>query len=142
MPSSAAVAKDVFTARGLGLDQLSSGSTELMEEEAAQRQRVTYVQQQCGAASPALVEYTNDLLFGQVWLRRRLELRDRSLVTISALIASGKSVQLGGPLPRGLDNGLTRAEASRIIAHLAFYAGWPNAISGTVAKTVFERRPN
>jgi 4-carboxymuconolactone decarboxylase len=142
--SSAAVAKGVFTTRGIGTDQLSSGPTELTkEEEAAQKQRVTYVQQQYGAASPALVEYTNDVLFGQVWRRPGLAPRDRSLVTISALIASGKSAQLGGHLPRGLDNGLTKAETSAIIAHLAFYAGWPNAVSAAaVAKTVFERRPN
>lgn len=141
--SAAAVVKGVFAARGIGLDQLSSGPTELVkEEEAARNQRVAYVQQQYGAASPVLVEYTNDVLFGQVWRRPGLEPRDRSLVTISALIASGKSAQLGGHLNRGLDNGMTRGEASAIIAHLAFYAGWPNAVSAAaVAKTVFERRP-
>jgi 4-carboxymuconolactone decarboxylase len=141
--SAAAVAKGVFTARGLGSDQLSSGLTELAkEEEAARKQRMAYVQQTYGEASPALVEYTNDVLFGQVWRRPGLALRDRSLVTVSALIASGKSAQLGGHFNRGLDNGLTRAEASEIIAHLAFYAGWPNAVSAAaVAKTVFERRP-
>jgi 4-carboxymuconolactone decarboxylase len=142
--SAAAIAKGVFTARGIGSDQLSSGPTELAkEEEAARKQRMAYVQQTYGEASPALVEYTNDVLFGQVWRRPGLTLRDRSLVTISALIASGKSAQLGGHLNRGLDNGLTRAEASEIIAHLAFYAGWPNAVSAAaVAKAVFERRPN
>jgi 4-carboxymuconolactone decarboxylase len=82
------------------------------------------------------------VLFGQVWRRPGLAPRDRSLVTISALVASGKSAQLGGHLNRGLDNGLTREEASAVIAHLAFYAGWPNAVSAaSVAKTVFERRP-
>jgi 4-carboxymuconolactone decarboxylase len=142
--SAAAVAKNVFAARGIGPDQLSSGPTELAkEDEAGRNQRMAYVQQTYGAASPALVEYTNDVLFGQVWRRPGLAPRDRSLVTISALIASGKSEQLGGHLNRGLDNGLTRAEASAIIAHLAFYAGWPNAVSAAaVAKTVFERRPN
>jgi 4-carboxymuconolactone decarboxylase len=141
--SAAAVAKDVFAARGIGSDQLSSGPIELTkEEEAARNQRMAYVQQQYGAASPALVEYTNEVLFGKVWRRPGLAPRDRSLVTISALIAGGKSGQLGGHLNRGLDNGLTKADASAIIAHLAFYTGWPNAVSAAaVAKTVFERRP-
>lgn len=141
--SAAAVAKGVFAARGIGAEQLSAGPTELSkEEEAARSQRYAYVQQTYGAASPALVEYTNEVLFGQVWRRPGLTIRDRSLVTISALIASGKSVQLVGHLNRGLDHGLTKAEASAIIAHLAFYTGWPNAVSAAaVAKTVFEKRP-
>lgn len=142
--SAAAVAKRVFAARGIGTEQLSSGPTELSKEEAAARdQRHAYVQQTYGAASPALVEYTNEVLFGQVWRRPGLAPRDRSLVTVSALIASGKTVQLAGHLNRGLDHGLTKAEASAIIAHLAFYAGWPNAVSAAaVAKTVFEKRPD
>lgn len=141
--SGAAVAKRVFETRGIGADQLSSGPSELRrEEEEARNQRVSYVQQTYGAASPALVEYTNEVLFGQVWRRPGLALRERSLVTISALIVSGKSAQLAGHLNRGLDNGITKAEASAIIAHLAFYSGWPNAVSAAaVAKTVFEKRP-
>jgi 4-carboxymuconolactone decarboxylase len=141
--SAAAVAKGVFAARAIGPDQLSSGLTELRrEEEDARNQRMTYVQQMYGAASPALTEYTNDVLFGQIWRRPGLAPRDRSLVTICALIASGKSAQLNSHLNRGLDNGITKGEASAIIAHLAFYAGWPNAVSAAaVAKTIFERRP-
>jgi 4-carboxymuconolactone decarboxylase len=111
----------------------------LSVEEAARKQRVAYVQQQYGGASPAPVDYTNDVLFGKVWRPPKLAPRDRSLVTISALIASGKTEQLGSRLNRGLDNGATRADAFAIIAHLAFYAGWPNAVSAAaVAKTVFE----
>lgn len=142
--SAAAVAKGVFAARGIGAEQLSAGPTELTkEEEAARNQRYAYVQQTYGAASPALVEYTNEVLFGQVYRRPGLAPRDRTLITISALIASGKSVQLVGHLNRGLDHGITKAEASAIIAHLAFYTGWPNAVSAAaVAKTVFEKRPN
>ena len=122
----------------------ASGPTELRSEtEAARSQRTAAVQQNYAAASPILVEYTNEVLFGQVWRRTGLAPRDRSLVTISALIASGKSAQLTSHLPRGLDNGITKAEASALIAHLAFYAGWPNAVSAAaLAKTIFERRPN
>ena len=67
--------------------------------------------------------------------------RDRSLVTISALIATGQVAQLGGHLNRAMDNGLTQAEAAEAITHLAFYAGWPNAFSALpIAKEVFEKR--
>ena len=67
--------------------------------------------------------------------------RDRSLVTISALIATGQFGQLPGHLTRALNNGLTQAEASEAISHLAYYGGWPNAFSAaTIARTVFEQR--
>lgn len=140
----ATTAKSVFAGRGIGTDQLTAGPAGLTPEtEAKRQQRTGYVRQTYEAASPALVEATNDVLFGQIWRRPGLTLRDRSLVTISALIADGKSVQLAGHLNRALDNGLTRAEASAVIAHLAFYAGWPNAVSAaTVAKGVFEKRPS
>jgi 4-carboxymuconolactone decarboxylase len=74
-------------------------------------------------------------------LRPNLTPRDRSLVTISALIATGQVAQLGGHLNRAMDNGLTQAEAAEAITHLAFYAGWPNAFSALpIAKEVFEKR--
>src|SRR5690606_17964282 len=72
---------------------------------------------------------TDDVLYGDVWRRRELSPRDRSLVTIAALIATGKTAQLGGHLGRALDNGLRPAEASGVLAHLAIYSGWPNAVS-------------
>lgn len=78
---------------------------------------------------PALRDYTNAVLFDDVWRRPGLSPRDRTLVTISALIAGGKATQLVGYLNKGLDNGLTRAEVAATITHLAFYAGWPNAMS-------------
>jgi 4-carboxymuconolactone decarboxylase len=79
--------------------------------------------------APGLAALTDDVLFGDVWRRRELSPRDRSLVTISVLIATGKSAQLTGHLGRALDNGLQPAEASGVLAHLAIYAGWPNAVS-------------
>lgn len=133
----------VFAKRGIGAEQLSAGAKDLLTLDAAsETQRVASVEQALGSVSPALRDYTNDVLFGDVWRRPGLAPRDRSLVTISALITGGKTAQLVGHLNRALDNGLTKPEASGVITHLAFYAGWPNAMSAaSVAKTVFEKRP-
>jgi 4-carboxymuconolactone decarboxylase len=79
--------------------------------------------------APGLAALTDDVLYGDVWRRQELSLRDRSLVTIAALIATGKTVQLRGHLGRGLDNGIQPSEASAVLAHLAIYAGWPSAVS-------------
>ena len=81
------------------------------------------------ALAPGLAVLTDDVLFGDVWRRPELSPRDRSLVTISALIATGKTAQLTGHLSRGLDNGIQPREASGLLAHLAIYSGWPNAVS-------------
>lgn len=79
--------------------------------------------------APGMAEYTDDVLFGDVWLRKDISPRDRSLITITALIASGRSAQLPNHLGRALDNGLEPVEASGILSHLAVYAGWPLAVS-------------
>lgn len=79
--------------------------------------------------APPLGTYTDDVLFGDVWGDEALSPRDRSLVTVSALIASGRTAQVGGHTRRALDNGVTPEEIAELIAHLAFYTGWPNAIS-------------
>jgi 4-carboxymuconolactone decarboxylase len=79
--------------------------------------------------APGLATLTNDVLFGDVWKRPELSPRDRSLVTISALIATGKPAQLAGHLGRALDNGVQPSEASGLLAHLAIYCGWPSAVS-------------
>jgi 4-carboxymuconolactone decarboxylase len=69
--------------------------------------------------------------------------RDRSLVTVSTLIASGQSAQVTYHLSRAMDDGVTKAEASEVVTHLAFYAGWPNVFSALpVVKAVLEKRPN
>jgi 4-carboxymuconolactone decarboxylase len=92
--------------------------------------------------APGIVRYTTDVLFRDLWLRPDLAPRDRSLVTISALIASGQVAQFQSHLNRAMDNGLTQAQAGEVITHLAFYAGWPKAFSALpVAKEVFEKRP-
>jgi 4-carboxymuconolactone decarboxylase len=79
--------------------------------------------------APGLATLTDDVLFGDVWRRPELSTRDRSLVTISVLIATGKPAQLAGHLGRALDNGVQPSEASGLLAHLAIYCGWPSAVS-------------
>ena len=90
---------------------------------------------------PALVELSERVLFGEVWERPGLSKRDRSLITCATLIALGREKQLVGHLQRALDNGLTKNELSEVITHLAFYAGWPAAMTAAlVAKDVFEKK--
>jgi 4-carboxymuconolactone decarboxylase len=141
--SAVAATKDVFAKRRIGSDQLPPVSPQLLPlNEAAEKERATRVGQQFGAVSPGVVQYTTDVLFRDLWLRPDLAPRDRSLVTISALIASGQVAQLGSHLNRAMDNGLTQPQASEVLTHLAFYAGWPNVFSALpVAKDVFEKRP-
>jgi len=141
--SAVVVAKDVFARRHIRVDQLPPASGPLLPlDEAAEAQRVTRVGQQFGAVAPGLVQDTTDVLFRDLWLRPGLAPRDRSLVTVSALIATGQVAQLSGHLNRAMDNGLTQAEAAEAIRQLAYYAGWPNAFSALpVAKEVFEKRP-
>lgn len=91
--------------------------------------------------SPPLAAYTDAVLFGDNWERPQLSPRDRSLVTLSTLITNGRVAQLRGHLGRAIDNGVTPREISEVIAHLAFYAGWPVAISAVhEAKAVFDER--
>jgi 4-carboxymuconolactone decarboxylase len=141
--SAVAVAKDVFVRRQIGSDQLPQASPSLLPlNEAAEAERAARVSQQFGNVAPGVVQYTTDVLFRDLWLRPDLAPRDRSLVTVSALIASGHVAQIPYHLNRAMDAGLTQAQAAEVITHLAFYAGWPNAFSALpVAKEVFERRP-
>jgi len=92
--------------------------------------------------APALEKYSQGALFGDVWKRPGLSPRDRSVVTLAALIARNQTIEMGYYLNVALDNGVKPREISEIITHLAFYAGWPNAFSALpVAKDVFEKRP-
>ena len=137
-----AVAKDVFAQRKIGTDQLPAASPQLLPlDQAAEAQRATRVEEQFGTVAPGVVQNTTDLLFRDLWLRPDLAPRDRSLVTVSALIASGQVAQIPYHLNRAMDNGLTQAQASETLTHLAFYVGWPNVFSALpVAKDVFEKR--
>jgi 4-carboxymuconolactone decarboxylase len=92
-----------------------------------------------GDFSPKLASLTDDVLFGDVWERSALSKRDRSLATITALIALRATEQLPFHLKRGIGNGLTQEEIVELITHMAFYSGWPSAMSAiTVAKKLFE----
>ncbi len=89
--------------------------------------------------SPKLAELTADVLFGDVWERPGLSKRDRSLITVAALIALYRTDQLRGHIGRALDNGVTKDEIGEVINHMAFYAGWPTAANAVrAAKEVFD----
>ncbi|MGE4048508.1 MAG: carboxymuconolactone decarboxylase family protein [Acetobacteraceae bacterium] len=140
--SAATVARDAFARRGIEADQLPPASVPLLPlNEQAEAERAARVEQHAGAAVPGLVQYTTDVLFRDLWLRPGLAPRDRSLVTVSALLARGHVAQMPYHLNKAMDSGLTQAQAGEVVTHLAFYAGWPNAFSAIpVVKSVFEER--
>jgi 4-carboxymuconolactone decarboxylase len=91
-----------------------------------------------GDFAPKLVELTDDVLFGDVWERHQLSKRDRSLVTVATLIALNRPDQMRFHLGCAVQNGVTKEELIEVITHLAFYAGWPSAMTAAmVAKEVF-----
>ncbi|HLQ24207.1 MAG TPA: carboxymuconolactone decarboxylase family protein [Gemmatimonadales bacterium] len=90
---------------------------------------------------PKLVELSETVLYGDVWERPGLSKRDRSLITVAALVAMYRSDQLRGHIERALANGVTRDEIGEAITHLAFYSGWPTAMTAArIAKSVFDQR--
>lgn len=91
--------------------------------------------------APHMAELSANVLFGDVWERPGLSKRDRSLITVAALVALYRTDQLRGHINRALDNGVTREEIGEVITHMAFYGGWPTAANAVqVAKQVFDRR--
>jgi 4-carboxymuconolactone decarboxylase len=90
---------------------------------------------------PHLVELTEDVVYGDVWERPQLSKRDRSLITVAALVALNRPDQLQGHIGRALDNGVRPEEIAELITHLALYCGWPAAMaSGQIAQGVVEGR--
>jgi 4-carboxymuconolactone decarboxylase len=140
--SAVAVTKDEFADRNVGSDQLPAASPPLLAlDETAEAKRAARVGEQFSAAFPGVTQNTTDILFRDLWLRPDLAPRDRSLVTVSALIAAGQVAQIPYHLNRAMDNGLTQAQAAEAVTHLAFYVGWPNVFSALpVVKDVFEQR--
>ena len=140
--SAVAVVKDVFAQRGIKAEALPVGSPKpLPLDEAAEAQRASRNEQQFGTVAPGVLQYTTEVLFRDLWLRPDLAPRDRSLVTVSSLVASGQVAQIPYHLNRAMDNGLTQAQASEVFTQLAFYTGWPSVFSALpVAKEVFEKR--
>jgi 4-carboxymuconolactone decarboxylase len=101
----------------------------------------TRAQQLMGDIAPKLADLTDNVLFGDIWERPGLSKRDRSLITVSALIAMNRPDQLRSHIELGRKNGLTEAEVVEVITHLAFYAGWPNAVTAvSVAREVFQKK--
>ena len=137
------IAQGVFAARDVPRSALPPAAAPLLPlDQVAEAQRAALVETTVGPVAPGLVEYTRDVLFKDLWLRPALAPRDRSLVTVSALIASGQVAQVTYHLNRAMDSGLTQEEAGEVITHLAFYAGWPSAFTAVpVAKDVFDKRP-
>lgn len=102
---------------------------------------LTGAQKIIGDFAPKLVQLTDEVLFGDVWERKELSPRDRSLITVSCLITGGNTEQLKFHLTKAIENGLSQDELIEGITHLAFYAGWPKAMSAImVAKEVFAKK--
>ena len=89
--------------------------------------------------APKLIELTEKVVYGDVWERPGLSKRDRSLITVAALIAMYRGDQLKGHVQRALQNGVTKEEIGEIITHMALYSGWPTAMTaGQIARQVFD----
>ncbi|MDK3019103.1 carboxymuconolactone decarboxylase family protein [Pseudodonghicola flavimaris] len=140
--AAAVAAAPVFEARGIAVETLPGASPELLPlNEEAEAAREEFVSGLYNDVSKGVVDNTREVLFRDLWLRPDLAPRDRSLVTVAALIAAGQPEQMTFHLNRAMDNGLTQAEAGGMLSHLAFYAGWPKVFSALpVAKQVFESR--
>jgi 4-carboxymuconolactone decarboxylase len=119
----------------------AAGSPEPSRPPAGSGGQQTRAQQLMGDFNPKLAQLTDEVLFGDVWERPGLAKRDRSLVTVAALIAMNRPDQLRSHLARARDNGVTEQEVVELITHLAFYAGWPSAVTAVgVAREVFEKK--
>ncbi|MDQ2832354.1 MAG: carboxymuconolactone decarboxylase family protein [Acidobacteriota bacterium] len=136
------VLQGIFAERGIGVDHLPVVSPELLPlSEEAEAKRPTQVQANFGETSQAVVDNTTKFLFHDLWLRPALAPRDRSLITVAALVAVGQVGQIPYHLNRARDNGLTREQASEVLTHMAFYSGWPTIFSALpVFKEVFAGR--
>ncbi|MCX5580096.1 carboxymuconolactone decarboxylase family protein [Kaistia terrae] len=107
--------------------------------DAAPAAQPSRAQQLMGATAPKLAELTDDVLYADIWERTDLSKRDRSLVTVTALIALNRPDQLRSHLKLARQNGVTKEELVETITHMAFYSGWPSAVSAVaIAKEVFE----
>lgn len=137
-----AAARTVFAERKIGPDQLPPARPTLLPlDEKAEAARANNVEENFGKVAPGVVHYTTEALFRELWLRPGLAPRDRSLVTVSALVANGQVAQVTYHLNRAMDNGLTEQQAGEALTQLAFYAGWPNVFSAMpVFKEVFAQR--
>ena len=122
----------VYTARKVDTAALRALSPRLPAA-AADAARARAMVDELGPIAPKFVQLTNDVVFGDLWQRSDLTLRDRSLVTIAAVAAMGDADQLDFYLRRGLESGLTRGQVTEALTHLGFYAGWTRATKALAA---------
>lgn len=126
--------------RGIGPVSDNQGSLLELNPE-AEATRKTLVANAIAPIAPNLAGDTDDVLFAELWRRPHLAPRDRSLVTMASLIAAGQAEQLGFHVNRAMDNGLTANEAGEVLRHVAYYAGWPRAMSAVGSlKEILESR--
>lgn len=138
------LARHLFVALGLlaagGVTSIALAQSPTPTPGAAPAPQQSRAQQLMGSTAPKLAELTDDVLYGDVWERPQLSKRDRSLITVSALIAMNRPDQLRSHLALARRNGVTEEELVETITHLAFYTGWPNAVSAVaIAKDVFRK---
>ncbi|WP_306151290.1 carboxymuconolactone decarboxylase family protein [Roseovarius sp. MMSF_3281] len=140
--AAAEAAAPIFEERDINIETLPTATPDLLPyDEQAEASRQKFVQSTYGNVNQGVVDNTEQLLFLDLWRRPALEPRDRSLITVAALIAAGQPEQMTFHLNRAMDNGMTQGEAGAMLSHLAFYAGWPKVFSAMpVAKDVFESR--
>jgi 4-carboxymuconolactone decarboxylase len=138
------VLKDIFTHRGIGADQLPEVSPKLLSTEEAlpdEDSRLAFIAANVAPGSPAVQHFTDDLLYHQVWLRPGLAPRDRGLATVAILSALGQSAFLPFYMNRAVLKGVTKEQIGEALGHIAFYAGWGNAIlAAGVVKDFFAGR--
>ncbi len=131
----------VMLMAGLPTSARSQGSPAVPAPSSPASAQPSRAQQLMGDIAPKLADLTDSVLFGDVWARPQLSRRDRSLVTVSALIAMNRPDQLRSHLALARQNGLQEEELIEAITHLAFYAGWPNAVTAvSVAREVFAKK--
>ena len=85
-----------------------------------------------GEVAPKLAQLNDELLFGDIWERQQLSKRDRSLITCTAIVAMGKTEQMKSHFPRAIANGVTKEELVEMFTHMAFYSGWPSAVTAVL----------
>lgn len=132
----------IFKERGVTPQDVAPIDLPLLDlEPAAEAARKQAVAAGIAPTSPSLAKDTDDVLFADLWRRQDLSARDRSLVTVAALAAMGQAEQMTFHVNRALDNGMTEAEMGEAISHLAYYVGWPRAVSASgVVRRILDDR--
>jgi 4-carboxymuconolactone decarboxylase len=133
------IAASLLLSGGVSTMATAQSQTPATSDEAPAQQQ-SRAQQLMGATAPKLAELTDDVLYADIWGRPQLSKRDRSLVTVTALIALNRPDQLRSHLNLARQNGVTEEELIETITHMAFYSGWPSAVSAVaIAKEVFQK---